>query len=360
MFKIAKNSNGLIDDLIRTYFGIEPDVMASLSHGDEQTRLRLRPGVEESSDPLDGLDVFWRRTVAASLAMREHHAAVSLATERQARAAGWPTARVANLSLVLAWARFIAEPAGTYPVLLEPDEEAEAPVSQLIAAVDQLPSLEALLATQAEFRRIDIAEMARSAAAFNAPIIPGRKLVVLGDLLQHWLRIDAGAVELPSDSWAPRLSSGNARAVGVFAWIANNAIDIGLILQGESVMAVRVKTDRDAALAGEPGAAAANLALLLGAAANHAAGVTVHFLPPDAGFAAALVEAGRQIASRYREPAEDQETETVQELELEDLAARGYIHLGRRAAERIARRLFREATGETVTRTRLLAEVTTP
>jgi len=360
MSKTAMTSNDLIDALIRTTFSIEPAVMASLSHGDDQVRLRLLPGMETSSDPLDGLDVFLRRTVAAAVAMREHHAAVSLVTERQARAAGWPTARTANLSLILAWAMFINEPARALPVLLEADEEAEAHVSPLVGADDRLPSLEMLLAILGQSRQIDIAAMEQSARARqNAPAVHDRKLVQLGELLQRWLGADAGAVELPADRWTPRESNCNARAVGVFSWIAFNAVDLGLLLQEERTMVVRLKTDRDAALAGEPGATAANLALLLGAAANHAAGVTLHFLAPKPDFAAALVEAGRQIESRYRQPAEDQEAETVQVLELEDLAGRGYIHVGRRAAERVARRLFREATGEAVARTRLLAGETT-
>ncbi len=357
MSKTAMTSNNLVDDLIRTTFSIEPAAMASLSHGDDQVRLRLLPGMDTSSDPLDGLDVFLRRTVAASVAMREHHAAVSLVTERQARAAGWPTARIANLSLILAWAMFITEPARALPVLLEADEEAEAPVSPLVRADDRLPSLEKLLATLGQSRQIDIAAMDQSARARqNAPAVHDRKLVQLGELLQRWLGADAEAVELPADRWAPRLSSCNARAVGVFSWIATEALDLGLVLQEERIMAVRTRTDPDAALAGEPGATAANLALLLGAAANHAAGVTVHVLPPKADFAAALVEAGRHIESGYRQPAEDQEAETVQVLELEDLAGRGYIHVGRRAAERVARRLFREATGEAAAQTRLLAD----
>ena len=32
--KIAVTSNELVDDLVRQMFGVEPDVMASLAHGD--------------------------------------------------------------------------------------------------------------------------------------------------------------------------------------------------------------------------------------------------------------------------------------------------------------------------------------
>ena len=342
MSKTVKTSNDLIDDLIRTTFGAEPDVMACMSHGDEQVRLRLLPENETSSDPLDGLEVFWRRTVAASLAMREHRGAVSLLTERQARAVGWPTARMANLSLVLAWALFVAEPAGTYPLLTEADEEAEGPVSPLVGPDEHLPSIEKLLATQAELRRMDLAEVDRSGfARRQVPIVQAGKLVHLGNLLERWLGINAGTVELPSDQWAPRLENRNARAVGVLAWIAATAVELGHVFTEERIMAVRLKTDGDATLAGEPGATAANLALLLAAAANQGAGVTVHFLPPTADHAAALVRAGRQIERQRQRSTLDRETTTVRRLELQDLAARGFVHVGRGAAMNVADRLFR-------------------
>ena len=350
-------SNDLIDGLIRATFSVEPDVMASLSHGDHEVRLRLLPGVEVSSDPLDGVDVFLRRTVAASIALREHHGAVWLVTERQARAAGWPTARMANLSLILAWASAIGETTSVLPVLLEADEEAGSFVSPLVCAGDDLPSLPTLLATRNGLRRIDIAAMDRVARACqNAPAVHNRRLVELGEVLQRWLGIDASAVELPADRWAPRRSSRNARAAGVFDWIAYNAEDLGHVMQEERTMAVRLKTDRDAALAGDPGAAAANFALVLAAAANHAAGVTVHVLPPRPDFAETLVEAARSIGCEHRQSAVDQETATVQRLDLEDLAARGFIRVGRRAAARVAHRLFDEATGRASGRTRLLAD----
>ena len=51
----ATTSNALIDDAIRSIFDVEPAVMASLSHGDEQERLRLSPDMETSGDQLDGL-----------------------------------------------------------------------------------------------------------------------------------------------------------------------------------------------------------------------------------------------------------------------------------------------------------------
>ena len=350
-------SNDLIDGLIRATFSVEPDVMASLSHGDHEVRLRLLPGVEVSSDPLDGVELFLRRTVAASIALREHHGAVWLVTERQARAAGWPTARMANLSLILAWASSIGETASVLPVLLEADEEPGSLVSPLVRAGDDLPSLTALLATRAGLRRIDIDAMDQVASACqNVPAVHNCKLVDLGEVLQRWLGVDASAVELPADRWAPRRSSRNARAAGVFGWIAFNAVDMSHVMQEERTMAVRLKTDRDAALAGEPGANSANLALLLAAAANHAAGVTVHFLPPKPAFASALIEAGRCVESEGRQPAADPETVTVQMLELEDLAARGFIHVGRRAAARVAHRLFDEATGTAFAHTRLLAD----
>lgn len=350
-------SNDLIDGLIRAIFSIEPDVMASLSHGDDETRLRLRPGMERSSDPLDGLAVFLRSTVAASIAMRNHHAGVSLVTERQARAAGWPTAQVANVSLILAWAIAVKEPTGACPILLEADEGSEAQVGFLFRGGDHLQPLETLLETLTRLRRTEFATTDEApTASLNAPAVHHRKLVQLSEVLKQWLGVDASAVEIPADSWGPRQDNCNTRAVGVAAWIVGTAIEGFQVLQTEEIMAVRLKTNQDAALAGEPGANSANLALLLAAAANHAAGVTVHFLPPTPAFASALVEAARSIGCEHRQPAADPETATVQRLDIEDLAARGYIHIGRRAAARVAHRLFDEATGTALPHTRLLAD----
>ena len=353
-------SNTLIDGLIRAIFSIEPDVMASLSHGDDETRLRLRPGMERSSDPLDGLSVLLRRTVAASVAMRDHDAGVSLVTERQARAAGWPTAQMANLSLVLAWAIAVKEAALACPILFEADEEPDAPMSFLFRDGDHLPSLEALLDTLVQLRSIDnVTTDESSLASLNAPAVHDRKPVQpvqLGELLKMWLGVDAGAVEIPADSWGPRQGDCNTRAVGVVAWIVGTAIETAQVLQHEQIMAVRVKTDRDAALAGEPGANSANLALLLAAAASHADGLTVHVLPPRPDLAEVLVEAGRCIDNGCGQSAADQETTSVQMLELEDLAKRAYVHVGRQAAARVAHRLFDEATGKALTRPRLLGD----
>ena len=350
-------SNDLIDGLIRATFSVEPDVMASLSHGDDETRLRLRPGMERSSDPLDGLAVFLRRTVAASIAMRDHYAGMSLVTERQARTAGWPTARVANLSLLLAWAIAVKEPTRACPILLEADEEAEAPVGFLFHGGDHLPSLKALLDTLTRLRSLEFATTdENSFASLNAPAVHDRKPVQLGELLREWLGVDASAVEIPADSWGPRQDNCNTRAVGVAAWIVGTAIEGFQALQTEEIMAVRLKTARDAALAGEPGANAANMALLLAAAASHADGLTVHVLPSRPDFAETLVEAARSIGCEHRQSAADQETVSVQMLELEDLAARGFVHVGRRAAARVAHRLFDEATGRALAHTRLLAD----
>ncbi len=350
-------SNDLIDGLIRATFSVEPDLMAALSHGDDETRLRLRPGMESSFDPLDGLAVFLRSTVAASIAMRNHHAGVSLATERQARVAGWPTARVANLSLLLAWAIAVKEPTGACPILLEADEGSEAQVGFLFRGGDHLPPLETLLDILTRLRRTDFATTDEApTASLNAPAGHDRKPVQMGELLAQWLGVDASAVEIPADSWGPRQDNCNTRAVGVVAWIVGTAIEGFQALQTEEIMAVRLKTNQDAALAGEPGANAANLALLLAAAASHAAGLTVHVLPSRPAFAEALVEAGRSIRCEHRHSAVDQDMATVQRLDLEDLAARGFIHVGRRAAARVAHRLLDEATGTAFDSTRLLAD----
>ena len=58
--------------------------------------------------------------------------------------------------------------------------------------------------------------------------------------------------------------------------------------------------------------------------------------------AAALVERAQRIASCDGRTSED---DAVDSLELEDLARRGYVHIGRRAASRVALRLYDQSTG---------------
>ncbi len=104
---------------------------------------------------------------------------------------------------------------------------------------------------------------------------------------------------------------------------------------------MRVKTETDAQLAGLPGATACNFSLLIGVAITHAAGCTVHVLPPRDDVSADLVNAGQRIDSTLES---FDEAETVAFLEIQDVARRGYVHLGRRAVRRVAQRLFDRRT----------------
>ncbi len=344
--KTPPTSNDLVDDLVRQMCGVEPDVMASLAHGDAEVQLRRWPGSGSSTDPLDGLDVFVRRTVGACLAMRDHDGAVALVTERQARDAGWPTARLANMSLVLARGLAITEPAGVLPLLVEADEDADGSDCVLVRADDHLPTLDELLAALRRGQQTGpLKDRARVIA--SGPAVP-RALVSLAAQLGDWLGVDAAAVELPSDRLGMVLTSGDARATGVVAWIVTAALATASAMAEERVTAVRVKTDLDAHLAGQPGATAANLALLLAAAIHHGTGVTVHFLAARDDYGAALVEAGRRIGQTRGQSADEGEAETVDLLELRDAASRGYVHVGRRAARDVAQRLFDATTGTSV------------
>ena len=95
--------------------------------------------------------------------------------------------------------------------------------------------------------------------------------------------------------------------------------------------------------------------MLLGAAINHGSGYTVHFLPPREALASALIEAGRQIGDDDRSRGADRDCGVVSLLELQDRAARGYVHVGRCAAGHVAQRIFDACTGRT---TSLTAEAT--
>ena len=335
-------SNDLIDGLVRQFFAVEPDVMASLAHDDEQVRLRRLPDTEATTDPLDGLEVVVRRVVAMTLRMRRHPGAVALVTEPQARRAGWPTATLANAAILLAWGLYIeTEPCGAMPVLLAADETAE-DVSPLIRVGRNLPPLPRLLEELRRGWHVDAAARDRGARAReNAPARTGRALAPLADVVADWLGVDVGTVELLADRPGRRVADRNARAAFYVSCIPIETLEMGQVLAEEQVMAVRLKTEHDARLAGLPGAVLCNLVLLLGAAFHHGGGATVHVLPPDDGVAAALGEAGRRIASRNGCSSHD---EAVDGLELEDLARRGYVHVGRRAAHRVAWRLHDRCT----------------
>ena len=334
MARNAVNTNDLIDGLVRQMFDIEPEVMASLAHDDAQVRLRRLPDLSPTTDPLDGLEVFVRRTVATCIALRRHAGAVSLVTERQARAAGWPNARLANMVLVLALALYNgSEPTRAVPVLVEADDDAPNHVLRLIRLSGRLPSLEKLQRVWRRGWRIDTAAMQRTAQTReNAPSRAGSKLVRLNELLQGWLSIDARRVELPGDRRpGDGVSSSGARAMCYFECLAVEALEMGHVMQTEVINAVRLKTEEDARIARQPGAVAANLALLLGAAVCHGSGYTVHFLPEHERFAAALIEAGQRFQGGHG---------LAGILDIEDLAGRGYIHVGKRAARHAARRII--------------------
>lgn len=335
-----QTSNDLIDNLVRAYFAVEPEVMAKLAHGDEQVRLRRPPGVPGTTDPLDGVEVLVRRVIAAVLGMRKHYGAVSLLTERQAQGAGWPSARLVNMVLVLALALYIeTDPSKAVPVLIETNENAPHRVSRLIRVDNRLPSLEKL---QKAWRRgwlVDKAAMERTAQAReSAPFFADSRLVSLNELLQDWLGVDAHTVELPGDRRRDgSVCSGGARAMYYFDCLAVESLNMGHVMQTECVKAVRFKTEDDARIARQPGAVAANFALLLGAAICHGSGYTVHLLPEREEFAADLIEAGRRFQGGLGLTGDDK---AVALLDIEDLAARGYVHVGRREAGRAARRVM--------------------
>ena len=83
----AMTSNKLVDDLVRRFFGLGPDAMAALAHGDEPVRLRRLPLATPTIDPLDGLDVFVRRVLAACLLMKKHRGR-RIAADRAAGSGG--------------------------------------------------------------------------------------------------------------------------------------------------------------------------------------------------------------------------------------------------------------------------------
>ena len=349
MSKTVPTSYDHVDALVRNSFGIEPDAMAALAHGDEDVRLRRLPDAAPTTDPLDGVDVVVRRTVAICVALRGHPGAVSLVTERQAATAGWPSAGLANQCIVLAWALATTEPSLALPLLIDADETEGEVMIQLIRIGDRLPPLEELLGVLYESDRIDVDAMEGVAVAReHAPALGKVQIVSLAEHLTGWLGVDVEGVELPTDRRGPRLDSRNARAVGCCAWLITSALDLGSVMAREAIEAVRLKTEHDARLAGEPGAGLANLALLLGAAIRHGGGYTVQVLAPKEELAVAVVEAGSRIRERrvtagYGRQGDEGELKIIEELELEDVAARGYIHVGRDSAKRVA---WRQVGGE--------------
>ena len=347
----VQTSDELIDDLTRRYFGVEPAAMAALAHGDREVDSRYLPGDDPSTDPLDGLEVAVRRAVAICCALRDHHGAVSLVTERQAAAAGWPNAGLANRCIALAWVLFIGtEPALASPLLLEPDDDVGAVMMSLIRIGDGLPALDELLLPLHRGAPIEYDALERVAdARRDAPAVTGVSVASLQDRLIEWLGIDADidAVDLACDVRGLRMQGANGRAVALLTWIVTTALELGSVMVREEIEAVRLKTERDARLAGEPGAGAANFALLLAAAIRNGAGYSPRVLPPRDDVATALVEAGQRARERRGREGDDGEASTVEMLDLRDIAARGYVHVGRANAREVAWRQVRGDMGET-------------
>lgn len=336
------SSYELIDRLVRQTFGIEPDEMATLAHGDAEVRLRRLPDTKPTSDPHDGVESFVRRVVAASLAMRHHRGSVKLHTDQQARVAGWPSARLANMAIVLSWALYISTGySWSVPLLLEADEDAGDDADVLLGIEIDLPAFDVLRdelygncsVVTGPVEQIDDIHTAER-------VREGRRLVQLDALAAEWFGIDPATISLPSDRHGPKMKAANARAVALFVWLINEALDLGADMRGELIEVVRVKTDGDAAIAAEPGATASNAALLMAASIRHSGGWTVHTLQPRDGAAADLVEAGRRMREDRRRAGGDDEAKTAIYYEARDFAAREHIHVGRRNINQVAWRLI--------------------
>ncbi len=199
----------VIDRLVRQTFGVEPDVMATLAHRDTEVQLRRLPDATPSSDPHDGVEVFMRRVVATSVAMRHHRGAVTLYTDQQARAAGWPSARLANMAIVLSWALYISQGETlSVPLLLEADEDVDDYADVLLGIDAKLPAFGVLRhelygncsVVTDPVEQIDETHMA-------APICRGRHLVRLDALAAEWFGIDTATITLPSDRHGPKMKS---------------------------------------------------------------------------------------------------------------------------------------------------------
>ena len=243
MSKAVQTSYDHIDDLVRAYFGIEPDAMAALAHGDDEVRLRRLPDAPPTTDPLDGVEVVMRRAVAICVALRGHPGAVSLVTERQAAAAGWPSARLTNRCIVLAWALAVTEPSLALPLLIDADETAGEAMIRLIRVGAPLTALEALCNSFYATHRRALDAMERVAAAHeHAPALGKIGIVSIAEHLTDWLGVDVEGVELPTDRGGPRLDTRNARAVGCCAWLITSALALGSVMAREAIEAVRLKT----------------------------------------------------------------------------------------------------------------------
>lgn len=337
--KVVASHSDMVDALVRDVFKVEPAELAALAGSEAKEQTRDVMGGTPSPDTLDGVALFLRRMFAAAIAMREHHGAVHLLTQRQARKAGWSSAGLANLCLVLAWATFTnTELAYAHPVLLEADEAAPTRSNRLVQMKRRLPSLESLQDALFGVSRIDTAAMSQAAQARESVgLLPGSRLVSVDRVLADWLGVDPSEVELPSDKRGRTVFCRNSRSAIILAMIVTEATEVGRVLQEESVAAVRAKTDADADLAGLPGAIASNASLLLGVAIAHESGHTAHVLAPDKAYAARLAEAGRRFHRQRSE--RDEAAEDAARLNLIDVAARGWVHVGRRAARRVAYRL---------------------
>ena len=149
-------------------------------------------------------------------------------------------------------------------------------------------------------------------------------------------RIGIDAVDLECDVCGLRMQGPNGRAVATLTWIITTALEIGAVMKREEIEAARLETERDARLAGEPGARAANYTVLLGVALRHGAGYTPRILSPRDDLAAALVEAGQRARYRCGREGDSGEAITAEMLDLRDLAGRGYVHVGRMNARQVA------------------------
>ena len=336
-------SDSLVADVVRRSFGVEPDTMAALAHGDEQVRERFEPDAEPTTDPLDGVDVFVRRTVALAMALCNHPGPVMFVTEQHATVAGWPGALLANRCISLAWGLFVAtQPKSATPLLLKADEGASDAMVALIRVDKSLPDLDDLLAElnrqrQLRFDTVGWAPVSDGdvTAVAHAGVVSVERLAV------DWFGVNVDAIDLPMNVLGTRAAGSNARAVIGFKWLITAAIELGTLIDEEDIPAIRLKTEEDARLAGEPGAAMANTATLLALAIRHAQHLTIPMLPARDDLAAAVIEAGQRARARRLREGEDREAMALDLLELQDLAARGYVHVGRAAAREVAWRQIR-------------------
>ncbi len=227
-------SNDLIDNLVRQCFGVEPDVMASLAHGDREVGLRRLPSLPETKDPLDGVDVLTRRVIAMVLQIRKSPGMpAALVNEVQALAAGWPTARLANAAMTLAWGVALeTEMQTSCPILLDADETVTA-VPSLIRVDRKLPPLRKLLKDLYSARSIDPVAIERvNQARETAPAMTGRTRLGLHDHLQAWLGVDADKVELLADRYG-RVAGRDARAALYIACLVIEGLELGRVMQAE-------------------------------------------------------------------------------------------------------------------------------